>query len=146
MDFSAYLSQLGSEQLDRLYDSPWTCQAVLRSLPPLCQHFVLQQLFLAEPLPVASVHAGVKQSAAAKRDAALAQLLRLQVLPMRKPCKSLQVDPPPSCMRSPASVRNGRLASFCTSLSLGSVSVALHLGMRQTRRTCERCGCAAGVA
>ena len=85
MDFSAYLSELGSEQLDRLYDSPWTCQAVLRSLPPLCQHFVLQHLFLAAPLPMASVHAGVKQGAAGKRDAALTQLVKLQASesPMR---------------------------------------------------------------
>jgi hypothetical protein len=80
MDFTEYLQDLPVEQLKRLYDSPWTCQAVLRSLPSLCQHLVLILLFPAEPVPRSYVHQSVLPSASAERDKALEQLRKLQLL------------------------------------------------------------------
>ena len=37
MDFSQFVSALPATDLSQLYDSPWTCQAVLRSLPPISE-------------------------------------------------------------------------------------------------------------
>jgi transcription initiation factor TFIIH subunit 4 len=80
MDFTAYLQDLPREQLDHLYNSPWTCQAVLRALPPLCQHVLLLLLFPAEPLPRDYVHQSILPAAATQRDKALEQLWNLQLL------------------------------------------------------------------
>jgi transcription initiation factor TFIIH subunit 4 len=80
MDFSAYLMTLPQEQLQRLYDSPWTCQAVLRSLPPLPQHFVLRMLFMPGPVPASWLDTAVQEHKQRERDAGLDLLARLHVL------------------------------------------------------------------
>ena len=46
MDLASYLASLPRPQLDALYESPWTCRAVLRSLPPLAKQYVLRMLLL----------------------------------------------------------------------------------------------------
>jgi transcription initiation factor TFIIH subunit 4 len=40
-------------RLGRLYQNPWTCEAVLRALPPLARHYVLRLVSLSEPAPFA---------------------------------------------------------------------------------------------
>lgn len=40
-------------RLGRLYQNPWTCEAVLRALPPLARHYVLRLVSLGEPAPFA---------------------------------------------------------------------------------------------
>jgi len=35
--FMDYMATLPAAKMDQLYDSVWTCQAVLRSLPPLAK-------------------------------------------------------------------------------------------------------------
>ncbi|CAG9463843.1 unnamed protein product [Pedinophyceae sp. YPF-701] len=42
VDFNAFLEQLPAAQLERLYASRWTSQAVLRSLPPLAKQYVIR--------------------------------------------------------------------------------------------------------
>ncbi|GFH18969.1 RNA polymerase II transcription factor B subunit 2, partial [Haematococcus lacustris] len=37
----------------RLFDSPWTCQAVFRSLKPLAKNYVLRLLLVTVPVPQA---------------------------------------------------------------------------------------------
>lgn len=54
MDLNSYLEELSKEQLVSLYDSYWTCQAVLRSLPPLAQQYVLRLLFIDQPLELSA--------------------------------------------------------------------------------------------
>ena len=51
MDLVSYLEDLPTERLGSLYDSPYTCQAVLRSLPPLGKQYVLRMLFLDAGIP-----------------------------------------------------------------------------------------------
>lgn len=51
MDLVSYLEDLPPDRLARLYDSPYTCQAVLRSLPPLAKQYVMRLLFLDAGIP-----------------------------------------------------------------------------------------------
>ena len=85
MDFSAYLTTLPPDQLTHLYDGPWTCQAVLRSLPPLHQQLVLRLVFLAAPVPSSQFEAGVSAAASADFVSAVTSLTALRVLKPRGP-------------------------------------------------------------
>ena len=51
MDLASFLESLPALKLDALYESPWTCRAVLRSLPPLAKQYVLRMLLLEGGLP-----------------------------------------------------------------------------------------------
>lgn len=51
MDLVAYLEQLAPIKLGSLYDSPYTCQAVMRSLPPLAKQYLMRLLFLDAGIP-----------------------------------------------------------------------------------------------
>ena len=46
MDLVGYLETLPQEAVARLYTSSWTCQAVLRGLPPLAKLYGLRMVFL----------------------------------------------------------------------------------------------------
>lgn len=46
MDLASYLATLPRPKLDALYENPWTCRAVLRSLPPLAKQYVMRMLLL----------------------------------------------------------------------------------------------------
>lgn len=50
-DLIFYLEHLPPLKLAGLYDSPFTCQAVLRSLPPLARQYVLRLLSLDAGVP-----------------------------------------------------------------------------------------------
>jgi hypothetical protein len=72
----AYLQTQNQLALDRLYTDRYTCQAILRALPPLCRQYVVQLVGAHGELPVEVVRAWPSQSAEAKRnhDEALQQL------------------------------------------------------------------------
>lgn len=80
MDFSTYLETLPSTELSSLYSSPWTCQAVLRSLPAMSQQFVLRLLHLEGPIPDAWLSAWVTTMHERKARDAVGLLRRLRVL------------------------------------------------------------------
>ena len=44
------MCHLQADVVGQLYDSPWTCRAVVRALPPLAQAYVTRMLFLEEPV------------------------------------------------------------------------------------------------
>jgi transcription initiation factor TFIIH subunit 4 len=44
----AYVQELTPDRRDGLWDSPWTCQAVLRALPELAKHYVMRLLFVGD--------------------------------------------------------------------------------------------------
>ena len=52
MDLVGYLEALPRVAISRLYTSPWTCQAVLRGLPPIAKLYVLRMV----PIEVNSAH------------------------------------------------------------------------------------------
>ncbi|GJP34082.1 hypothetical protein CLOM_g18549 [Closterium sp. NIES-68] len=78
--FADYLASLPAAQLDRLYSSLYTCQAVLRSLPPLAKQYVLRLLFLTDPVPAALVADWPKPEAQSKHKASLDRLQQLRLL------------------------------------------------------------------
>mmetsp|Transcript_5732 Transcript_5732/g.15313 ORF Transcript_5732/g.15313 Transcript_5732/m.15313 type:complete len:485 (-) Transcript_5732:374-1828(-) len=50
-NITTFLRHLTTEQRATLYQSPWTCQAVFRSLPSLAKNYVLRMLMIEEPVP-----------------------------------------------------------------------------------------------
>lgn len=51
MDFVTYLEALPPISISKLYSSEWTCQAVLRGLPPLAKQYVVRMLWADGPIP-----------------------------------------------------------------------------------------------
>lgn len=80
MDFSQYLNSLPANQLSALYESPWTCQAVLRSLPPLAQQLVLRLLHIDEPVPDSLLRGAIKPDLKQKCNSSIDLLENLQVI------------------------------------------------------------------
>ncbi len=82
MDLATYLEGLPEAQQDALYDSPWTCRALLRALTPLGRLYVMRLL-----LP----HAPVPQGEGSVRNAAETALSA--PLPAMPQCKHVHVGP-----------------------------------------------------
>ena len=51
MDLIDYVASLPPIKITRLYDNPFTCQAVLRSLSSLAQQYILRLLFIEGDVP-----------------------------------------------------------------------------------------------
>ncbi|KAG1673265.1 hypothetical protein FOA52_002545 [Chlamydomonas sp. UWO 241] len=45
-----YVETLAPDTRDKLYESPWTCQAVLRSLHPLAKQYILRLMWIERPV------------------------------------------------------------------------------------------------
>ncbi|XP_076955519.1 general transcription and DNA repair factor IIH subunit TFB2-like [Bidens hawaiensis] len=52
-NFMDMVASLPAIKLDRLYDNPFICEAILRSLPPLAKKYVLQMLYIDVPVTAA---------------------------------------------------------------------------------------------
>ncbi|KAL6757496.1 Tfb2-domain-containing protein [Haematococcus lacustris] len=77
----SFLGDLPPEQRSRLFDSPWTCQAVFRSLKPLAKNYVLRLLLVTVPVPQEVVDAWPSDPTrhATAHQAALSSLLDLDL-------------------------------------------------------------------
>lgn len=62
MDFVKYLESLSPVSLSKLYSSHWTCQAVLRGLPPLAKQYVMRMLWVDGPIPESEPFIGTCRS------------------------------------------------------------------------------------
>lgn len=51
MNLFTYLESLPASRLAQLYESSWTCQAVLRSLPPIGKAYVMRLLLVDQAIP-----------------------------------------------------------------------------------------------
>jgi transcription initiation factor TFIIH subunit 4 len=80
MDFSRYLNGLPYEQLVLVYQSPWTCLALLRSLPSLSQQLVLRLLFVDEAIPDSLLRGFIKPEYTETCCKSLEVLKQLQVV------------------------------------------------------------------
>ena len=56
MELAAYLVALPRDTLDALYESRWTCLAVLRSLPALGAQYLLRMLLVDAPVTQGAFH------------------------------------------------------------------------------------------
>ncbi len=50
MNLSLFVTALDESVRSHLYDSPWTCQALLRALSPLAQQYVIRLLYIDVPV------------------------------------------------------------------------------------------------
>lgn len=48
MDLIDYVASLPPIKITRLYENPFTCLAIFRSLAPLAKHYVLSLLFVED--------------------------------------------------------------------------------------------------
>jgi transcription initiation factor TFIIH subunit 4 len=80
IDLIGYLGSLPPAQLDPLYDSTFTCLAVLRSLPPLARQYATRLLYAGDGVPAALVASWPRPDAASTHEAALETLRRLRLL------------------------------------------------------------------
>jgi transcription initiation factor TFIIH subunit 4 len=78
--FVEYLTTLSPLKLDKLYESMWTCQAVLRSLPPVAKQYVLRLLYVDQPLPSSTFDSWASVEGTSKHKVAIESLLSLRVL------------------------------------------------------------------
>lgn len=80
MDLGSYVAQLPSDKRATLYDSHWTCQALLRSLPPVAQQYVLRMLFLNSPIERGLLGSWIRPEHRGTHDRALTTLSSLQIV------------------------------------------------------------------
>ena len=58
--FVGFLSDMSSRQINHLYQSPWACLSVLRSLPSLAKHYVMRLLYVDEGIAREEMDAWVR--------------------------------------------------------------------------------------
>ncbi|KAK9806388.1 hypothetical protein WJX72_012519 [[Myrmecia] bisecta] len=84
MNLSLYLESLPPIMLSSLYESHYTCQAVLRTLPPVAKQYVLRLLYIDAPISEGMLDSWPSAHSGTKHSVALDKLLRLQVLLQNK--------------------------------------------------------------
>lgn len=76
-----YMKQLPLESLSELYSSPFTCQTIFRSLPPLAQQYVVRLLFVSDPMKLVSLQsAWPRKGFEPTHDKAISRLVELKIL------------------------------------------------------------------
>ena len=58
--FVGFLSDMSSRQINHLYQSPWACLSVLRSLPSLAKSYVMRLLYVDEGIAREEIDAWVR--------------------------------------------------------------------------------------
>ncbi|KAE9449521.1 hypothetical protein C3L33_18577, partial [Rhododendron williamsianum] len=78
-NFMDMVASLPVMKLDKLYDNAFICEAILRSLPPLAKKYVLQMLYIDEPVLATSIHEWVLADGESKHTVAVDRLVQLRV-------------------------------------------------------------------
>ncbi|XP_020581219.1 RNA polymerase II transcription factor B subunit 2-like isoform X1 [Phalaenopsis equestris] len=78
-NFMDMVAGLPAMKLDKLYESTFICEAVLRSLPPLAKKYALQMLFIESPVTAKSFEEWVLPDGFSKHRVAIERLLQLRV-------------------------------------------------------------------
>ncbi|XP_020247553.1 RNA polymerase II transcription factor B subunit 2 isoform X1 [Asparagus officinalis] len=78
-NFMDMVAALPAVKLDKLYESSFICEAVLRSLPPLAKKYVLQMLFIDSPVTAKFMEEWVLADGYSKHKVAIDRLLQLRV-------------------------------------------------------------------
>lgn len=79
-NFMEMVAALPAAKLDLLYERHWTCQAVLRSLPPLAKQYVMRLLYVENAVPVKSLQEWAQPDALSKHQVAIDRLEQLRVI------------------------------------------------------------------
>ncbi|GMH18491.1 hypothetical protein Nepgr_020332 [Nepenthes gracilis] len=78
-NFMDMVASLPACKLDKLCESPFICEAILRSLPPLAKKYVLQLLYIVVPIPAKSFEEWVLPDGLSKHRVAIDRLIQLRV-------------------------------------------------------------------
>ncbi|KAK6932556.1 Transcription factor TFIIH subunit p52/Tfb2 [Dillenia turbinata] len=78
-NFMDMVSALPAMKLDKLYENPFICEAILRSLPPLAKKYVLQMLYIENPILAKSMEEWLLADGYSKHKVALDRLVQLRV-------------------------------------------------------------------
>lgn len=78
-NFMDMVAVLPAIKLDKLYESTFICEAVLRSLPPLAKKYALQMLFIESPVTAKSFEEWLLPDGFSKHRVAIERLLQLRV-------------------------------------------------------------------
>ncbi|KAK1260257.1 hypothetical protein QJS04_geneDACA001909 [Acorus gramineus] len=78
-NFMDMVAALPATKLDKLYENPFICEAVLRSLPPLAKKYALQLLFIDSPISAKTMEGWVLADGISKHRVAIDRLLQLRV-------------------------------------------------------------------
>ncbi|XP_019175446.1 PREDICTED: RNA polymerase II transcription factor B subunit 2 isoform X2 [Ipomoea nil] len=95
-NFMDMVASLPAMKLDSLYDNPFICEAILRSLPPLAKKYVLQLLYIDSPIAAKSIGEWVLADGSTKHKVAIDRLIQLRLLSEtfdRKKDSSYQLNP-----------------------------------------------------
>ncbi|KAF5756582.1 putative transcription factor TFIIH subunit p52/Tfb2 [Helianthus annuus] len=78
-NFMDMVASLPAMKLDKLYDNPFICEAILRSLPPLAKKYVLQMLYIDVAVTDTLLQEWVLADGASKHKVAVDRLIQLRV-------------------------------------------------------------------
>ncbi|KZV53813.1 phytoene synthase, chloroplastic-like [Dorcoceras hygrometricum] len=79
-NFMDMVASLPAIKLDRLYESSFICEAILRSLPPLAKKYVLQLLYIDAAVSAKLLEEWVLADGLSKHKVAIDRLIQLRVL------------------------------------------------------------------
>ncbi|KAK6917534.1 Transcription factor Tfb2, C-terminal domain [Dillenia turbinata] len=83
-NFMDMVSALPAMKLDMLYENPFICEAILRSLPPLAKKYVLQMLYIENPISAKSMDEWLLADGYSKHKVAIDRLVQLRVANLQK--------------------------------------------------------------
>ncbi|KAM7264109.1 hypothetical protein ACFE04_001792 [Oxalis oulophora] len=79
MNFMDMVASLPAMKLDKLYENPFICEAILRSLPALAKKYVMQILYIHNPTPAKMFEEWVLPQGLEIHKKAIDRLLQLRV-------------------------------------------------------------------
>lgn len=83
-NFMDMVASLTARDLDRLYENPFICEAILRSLPPLAKKYVLQMLYIDGAIPAKTMEEWVLPDGFTKHRVAIDRLVQLRLFSEEK--------------------------------------------------------------
>ncbi|XP_039061725.1 general transcription and DNA repair factor IIH subunit TFB2-like [Hibiscus syriacus] len=78
-NFMDMVASLPAIKLDMLYRNQFICEAILRSLPPLAKKYVLQMLYIDDPITSKSLQEWVIADGSSKHKVSIDRLIQLRV-------------------------------------------------------------------
>ncbi|GAB2221759.1 hypothetical protein Drorol1_Dr00012947 [Drosera rotundifolia] len=78
-NFMDMVASLPAVKLDKLYESPFICEAIVRSLPPLAKKYALQMMYIDRPVPAKAMDEWVLIDGVSKHNVAIDRLVQLRV-------------------------------------------------------------------
>ncbi|KAL9440595.1 hypothetical protein AB3S75_019293 [Citrus x aurantiifolia] len=83
-NFMDMVASLTARDLNKLYENPFICEAILRSLPPLAKKYVFQMLYVDGAIPAKTMEEWVLPDGFTKHKVAIDRLVQLRLFSEEK--------------------------------------------------------------